>query len=86
MIAISVSFTIMHTHISKLSKLCHFGSKTVITGEGYSSAKTVYDYQIALATYLRIDVNEGKGVCHWKMLVYIRIIMKKTKRFKKLPA
>ena len=52
----------MDTHISKLSKLCRICSKTVITGRGYSNAKTVHDYQIALATYLKIDVNEDKEV------------------------
>ena len=57
----------MDTHIKKFSKLCHICSKTVITGGGYSNAKTVYDYQIALATYL--DVNEDKEVSHWKILV-----------------
>ena len=69
MIVISVSFRIMDTHINKLSKLCHICSKTVITGGGYSNAKTVCDYQIALATYLKIDVNEDKEVSHWKILV-----------------
>ena len=54
----------MNTHISKLCKLCHICSKTVITGKGYSNAKRVYDYQIALATYLKIDVNEDKEVSH----------------------
>ena len=48
MIVISISFRIMDTHINKLSKLCHICPKTVITGRGYSNAKTVYDYQIAL--------------------------------------
>ena len=57
----------MDTHINKLSKLFHICSKTVITGGG-SNAKTVYDYQIALATYLKIDVNEDKEVSHWKIL------------------
>ena len=57
----------MDTHINKLSKLCHICSKTVITSGGYSNAKTVYDYQISLATYL--DVNEDKEVSHWKILV-----------------
>ena len=52
----------MDTHISKLSKLCRIYPKTVITGRGYSNAKTVHDYQIALATYLKIDVNEDKEV------------------------
>ena len=59
----------MNTHISKLCKLCHICSKTVITGEGYSNAKRVYDYQIALATYLKINVNEDKEVSHWEILV-----------------
>ena len=68
-IVISVSFRIMDTHINKLSKLCHICSKTVITGGGYSNAKTVCDYQIALATYFKIDVNEDKEVSHWKILV-----------------
>ena len=57
----------MDTHINKLSKPCHICSETVITGGGYSNANTVYDYQIALATYLKIDVNEDKEVSHWKM-------------------
>ena len=69
MIVISVSFRIMDTHINKLSKLCHICPKTVITGRGYSNAKTVYDYQIALATYLKVDLNEDKDVSHWKILV-----------------
>ena len=56
----------MDTHINKLTKLCHICSKTVITGGG-STAKTVYDYQIALATYLKFDVNEDKEVSHWKI-------------------
>ena len=43
----------MDAYINKLSKLCHICSKTMITGRGYSNAKTVYDYQIALATYLK---------------------------------
>ena len=59
----------MDTRINKLSKLCHICSKTVITGGGYSNAKTVYDYQTALATYLKIDINEDKEVSHWKILV-----------------
>ena len=50
MIVISVSFRIMDTHINTLCKLCRIFSKTVITGRGYSNAKIVYDYQIALAT------------------------------------
>ena len=54
----------MDTHINKLSKPCHICSETVITGGGYSNANTVYDYQIALATYLKIDVNEDKEVSH----------------------
>ena len=54
----------MDTHINKLSKPCHIYSETVITGGGYSNANTVYDYQIALATYLKIDVNEDKEVSH----------------------
>ena len=29
----------------------------MITGGGYSNAKTVYYYQIALATYLKIDIK-----------------------------
>ena len=62
MMILSVSFRIMDTHISKLSKLCRIYPKTVITGRGYSNAKTVHDYQIALATYLKIDVNEDKEV------------------------
>ena len=33
----------------------------MITGLSYSSAKTVYDYQIALVTYLKDDANEDKG-------------------------
>ena len=33
----------------------------MITGLGYSSAKTEYDYQIALVTYLKDDANEDKG-------------------------
>ena len=59
----------MDTHINKLSKLYHICSKTVTTGGGYSNAKTIYDYQIALATYLKIDINEDKEVSHWKILV-----------------
>ena len=59
----------MDTRINKLSKLCHICSKTVITGGGYSNAKTIYDYQIALTTYLKIDINEDKEVSHWKILV-----------------
>ena len=59
---LSVSFRIMDTHISKLSKLCRIYPKTVITGRGYSNAKTVHDYQITLATYLKIDVNEYKDM------------------------
>ena len=47
----------MDNHINELSKLCCICSKTVITGRGYSIAKTVYDYQIALATYLKIDIK-----------------------------
>ena len=47
----------MDTHINKLSKLCHICSKTAITGGGYSNAKTVYYYQIALATYIKIDIK-----------------------------
>ena len=47
----------MDTLINKLSKLCHICSKTVITGGGYSNAKTVYDCQIALATYLKTDIK-----------------------------
>ena len=50
MIVISVSFRIMDNHINTLCKLCRIFSKTVITGRGYSNAKIVYDYQIALAT------------------------------------
>ena len=50
MIVISVSFRIMDTHINTFCKLCRIFSKTVITGRGYSNAKIVYDYQIALAT------------------------------------
>ena len=69
MIVISVSFRIMDTHINKLSKLCHICSETVITNGGYSNANTVYDYQIALATYLKFDGNEDKEVSHWKILV-----------------
>ena len=57
----------MDNHINELSKLCCICSKTVINGTGYSIAKTVYDHQIALATYLKIDVNEDKEVSHWKM-------------------
>ena len=53
MIVTFVSFRVMDTYINKLSKLCHICSKTMITGGGYSNAKTVYDYQIALATYLK---------------------------------
>ena len=54
----------------QLSKLCHICSNTVITGGGYSNAKTVYNYQIALAIYLKIDVNELTSlVSHWKILV-----------------
>ena len=59
----------MDTRINKLSKLCHICSKTVITGGGYSNAKTIYDYQIALTTYFKIDINEDKEVSHWKILV-----------------
>ena len=62
-IVISVSFRVMNTLINKLSKLCHICSKSVITGGGYSNAKT------ALATYLKIDVNEDKELSHWKILV-----------------
>ena len=54
MIVMSVSFGIMGTHIIKLSKLCHICSKAVITSGDYSNAKTIYDYQIALANYLKI--------------------------------
>ena len=54
----------MDTHINKLSKLCHICSETVITNGGYSNANTVYDYQIALATYLKFDGNEDKEVSH----------------------
>ena len=57
----------MDNHINELSKLFRICPKTVITGRGYSIEKTVYDYQITLATYLKIDVNEGKEVSHWKM-------------------
>ena len=57
------------TQVNKLSKLCRICPKTVITGRGYSSAKRVYDYQIALATYLKTDVNEDKEVIHWKILL-----------------
>ena len=59
----------MDTHIKKFSKLYHICSKTVITGGGYSNAKAVYDYQTALATYLKNDVSEGKEVSHWKILL-----------------
>ena len=69
MIVISVSFRIMDTHINKSSKLCQICSKTVITGGDHSDTKTVYDYQIALATYLKINVNEDKQVSHSKILV-----------------
>ena len=68
-IVISVSFRMMDTRINKLSKLCYICSKTVITGGGCSNTKTVYDHQIALATYLKIDANEDKEVSHWKILV-----------------
>ena len=78
MIVIFVSFSIMHTHINKLSRLCHICSKTVITGGGYSNAKTLYDYQKALATYLKIDANEDKDVSHLKILVPFHIIIKKS--------
>ena len=55
----------MDTHIiNKLSKLCRICSKTVITSRGYSNLRTVYDYQIALATYLKIYVNEDKELGH----------------------
>ena len=50
MIVKSVSFRIMDIHSKTLSKLCHICSKTVTIGRGYNNAKTVYDYQIALAT------------------------------------
>ena len=56
MIVLSVSFSIILTHINNLSKLCHICFKTVITGGGYSNAKTLYDYQIALVIYLKIDM------------------------------
>ena len=69
MIVMSVSFRIIDIHINKLSKLCHIRTKTVITGGGYSNAKTVYDYQTTWATYLKIHVNENKEVSHCKMLV-----------------
>ena len=59
---LSVSFRIIDTHNSNLSILCGICSKTVITGRGYSNAKTVHDYQITLATYLKIDVNEYKDM------------------------
>ena len=52
----------MDVHINRLSKLCHICSKSVITGRCYSNAKTVCDYQIGLAFYLKIDVNEDKEV------------------------
>ena len=35
-------------------------SKYVITRRGYSNAETVYDYQTALATYLKTGLNEDK--------------------------
>ena len=59
----------MVAHINKLSKLCYICSKTVITSRDNSKAKTVYDYQIALETYLKIDINEDKEVSYWKILV-----------------
>ena len=76
MIVIFVSFRIMDTHINKLSKLCHICSKTVITGGGYSNAKTVYDYQIALSAYLKSDANEDKELSHLKIQVQFHVIMK----------
>ena len=66
-IVISVSFRIMDTHVNNLSKLCCICSEAVIIGIGYSNAKTVYDYQIALATHLKIDINKDNEVSHWKI-------------------
>ena len=51
-------------------------SKTVITGGGYSNAKTVYDYQIALSAYLKSDANEDKELSHLKIQVQFHVIMK----------
>ena len=68
-IVISLSFRIMDTHTNELSKLCHISYKAVITGKGYCNASTVYDYQITLATYLKIDVNENEDVSHLKIPV-----------------
>ena len=59
----------MDTHIKKFSKLYHICSKTVITGGGYSNAKAVYDYQIALAIYVQIHKNEDNEMSHSKILV-----------------
>ena len=66
-IVISVSFRIMDTHVNNLSKLCCICSEAVIIGRGHSNAKTVYDYQIALATHLKIDINKDNEVSHWKI-------------------
>ena len=77
-IVIFVSFRIIDTHINKLCKLCRIFSKTVITGRGYSCAKIVYDYQIALATYLKTDVNEDEEVSRWKILLYFYIVMNES--------